>query len=304
MDGSTPGLPVHHQLPEFTETHVHWVGDAIQPPHPLSSPSPPNLQSFPASGSFQRSELFTSGGQSIGVSASASVLPVNIQDWFPLGWTGLISLQSKGLWRVFSNTTFLGSSIKISFNKLIKRGNQLFTRLWKEIQKSYIKQLYVKKKRRLFLERFVQRLQSQTRWWNQYQVQGIFALRSACSTLWHKSSLAADFIVHITSFFQGLGFWIFLVKVILRGVCRESGSQGHSYSLITPLISVETLVTLVEQILSAFSQFPNERIYFVRVYVYFQLHYRFIMSSKRQSYFAINSNNHNLGRYIWCFLWI
>lgn len=114
-------------------------------------------------------------------------------------------------------------------------------------------------------------------------------------------SLAADFIVHITSFFQGLGFWIFLVKVILRGVCRESGSQGHSYSLITPLISEETLVTLVEQILSAFSQFPNESIYFVRVYVYFQLHYRFIMSSKRQSYFAINSNNHNLGRYIWCF---
>ena len=63
------------------------------------------LQSFPASGSFQISQLFTSGGQSIGVSASASVLPMNIQDCFPLGWTGLISLQSKGLSRVFSNTT-------------------------------------------------------------------------------------------------------------------------------------------------------------------------------------------------------
>ena len=63
------------------------------------------LQSFPASGSFQINQLFTSGGQSIGVSASASVLPVNIQDWFPLGWTGLISFQSKGLSRVFSNTT-------------------------------------------------------------------------------------------------------------------------------------------------------------------------------------------------------
>ena len=64
-----------------------------------------HLQSFPASGSFQMSQLFVSGGQSIGVSASASVLPMNIQDWFPLGWTGWFSLQSKGLWRVFSNTT-------------------------------------------------------------------------------------------------------------------------------------------------------------------------------------------------------
>ena len=63
------------------------------------------LQSFPASGSVQMSQLFASGGQSIGVSASASVLPVNIQAWFPLGWSGWISLQSKGLSRVFSNTT-------------------------------------------------------------------------------------------------------------------------------------------------------------------------------------------------------
>ena len=63
------------------------------------------LQSFPSSGSFPMSQFFTSGGQSIGVSASASVLPMNIQDWSPLGWTGLISLQSKGLSRVFSNTT-------------------------------------------------------------------------------------------------------------------------------------------------------------------------------------------------------
>ena len=62
------------------------------------------LQSSPASGSFQRSQFFASGGQSIGVSASASVLPMNMQDWFPLGWTGWISLQSKGLSRVFSNT--------------------------------------------------------------------------------------------------------------------------------------------------------------------------------------------------------
>ena len=68
----TPGLPVHHQHPELTQTHVHWVGDAIQPSHPLSSP-PPSLQSFPASGSFQMSQLFTPGGQSIGVSGSASL---------------------------------------------------------------------------------------------------------------------------------------------------------------------------------------------------------------------------------------
>ena len=63
------------------------------------------LQSFPASGSFQMSQLFTSGGQRIGVSASTSVLPMNTQDWYPLGWTGWNSLQSKGLSRVFSNTT-------------------------------------------------------------------------------------------------------------------------------------------------------------------------------------------------------
>ena len=87
-------LPVHHQLPEFTQTHVHWVSDAIQPSHSLSSPSPfPSLQSFPESGSFQMNH-FESAGQSSGVSASASVLPMNIQDWFPLGWTGWISLQA------------------------------------------------------------------------------------------------------------------------------------------------------------------------------------------------------------------
>ena len=63
------------------------------------------FQSFPASGSSQMTQLFASGGQSIGVSASTSVLPMNTQDWSPLGWTGWISLQSKGLLRVFSNTT-------------------------------------------------------------------------------------------------------------------------------------------------------------------------------------------------------
>ena len=103
MDCSTPGFPVHHQLPELTQTHVHWVGDAIQPSHPLSSPSPPAFNLSHHQGLFQR--IFASGGQSIGVSASASVLPMNTQDWSPLGWTDWISLQSKGLSRVFSNTT-------------------------------------------------------------------------------------------------------------------------------------------------------------------------------------------------------
>ena len=168
MDCSTPSLPIHPQLPELNQTHAHWVGDAIQPAHPLSFPSPPALklsqhhfgtinllrhvqlfatpwtlthqaspsiinsefiqlrctqlempsnhlilcypsssclQLFPASGSFPMSQFFTSGGQSIAVSVSASVLPVNIQDWFPSGWTGLISFQSKRLSRVFFKTT-------------------------------------------------------------------------------------------------------------------------------------------------------------------------------------------------------
>ena len=76
------------------------------------------LSIFPESGSFQKSQFFTSGGQSIGVSASASVLPTNIPDWFPLGWTGWISLQSKELSRVFSNTTvqkhqFFGAQLSL-----------------------------------------------------------------------------------------------------------------------------------------------------------------------------------------------
>ena len=104
MNHSTPGLPVHHQLPEFTQNQVHRVSDAIHPSHPLSSPSPPapnpsQHQSFPMS------QLFTRGGQSTGVSALALLLPKNTQDWSPLQWTGWIFLQSKGLLRVFSNTT-------------------------------------------------------------------------------------------------------------------------------------------------------------------------------------------------------
>ena len=103
LNHSIPGLPVHHQLPEFTQTHVHWVSDAIPPSHPLSSPSPPALNLSQHPGSFLMSRLLASGGQSIG--ASASVLPMNTQDCFPLGLTGWISFQSTGLSRVVSNTT-------------------------------------------------------------------------------------------------------------------------------------------------------------------------------------------------------
>ena len=103
MNCSTPGLPVHHNLLEFTQTcpSSRWCHPTISSSViPFSCP-----QSLPASGSFPMSQLFAWGGQSIGVSASASVLPVNTQNWSPLGWTGWISLQSKGFSRVFSNTT-------------------------------------------------------------------------------------------------------------------------------------------------------------------------------------------------------
>ena len=102
MNRSTPGLPVHHQLLEFTQTHAHWVSDAISSSVVPFSSCP---QSLPASGSFPMTQLFAWGGQSIGVSASASVLPMNTQDLSPWGWTGWISLQSKRLSSIFSNTT-------------------------------------------------------------------------------------------------------------------------------------------------------------------------------------------------------
>ena len=90
-----PGSSVLHYLPEFAQSHIHWVGDSIQPSLSLLFSS--CFQFFPASGSFPISQLFASGGQSIGASASASVLTMNIQDSFPLGLTGLVSLQSKGV---------------------------------------------------------------------------------------------------------------------------------------------------------------------------------------------------------------
>ena len=99
MNRSKPGFAVHHQLPESTQTHVHWVDDAIQPSHPLSSPSPPALNLSQHQGLFQ----WVSSSNQV-----AKVLDLQFQhqsfQWTPtpLGWTGWISLQSKGLWRVFS----------------------------------------------------------------------------------------------------------------------------------------------------------------------------------------------------------
>ena len=91
-------------LLEFTQTHGLWVSDAIEPSHPLLTPSPPAFSLSQHQG-LPMSQLFTSGGQSIGSSASASILPMNNQDWCPLGWTGWMSWQSKGISRVFSNNT-------------------------------------------------------------------------------------------------------------------------------------------------------------------------------------------------------
>ena len=106
MNCSMPGLPVHHQLLDFTQTHVHQVSDAIQPSHPVI-PFSSCPQSLLASESFPMSQLFAWGGQSTGVSPSASFLLKKSQCWSPSEWTGWISLQSKGLSRVFSNTTVL-----------------------------------------------------------------------------------------------------------------------------------------------------------------------------------------------------
>ena len=97
---STPGFPVLHYLSEFPQTHVHWVNDAILCRPLLLQPS-----IFPASGSFLISQLLASGGQNIGASASASVLPMNVQGWFSLRLTSWGSLLSKGLSRVFSSIT-------------------------------------------------------------------------------------------------------------------------------------------------------------------------------------------------------
>ena len=116
---TTPWIVAHQAFLSFTISQslleLMSIESVMQSNHLiLCHPLLLLVQSFPESGSFQMSQFCTSGGQSIGVSASASVLPMNIQEWFPLGWNGWISFQSKGLSRVFSNTTvqkhqFLGT---------------------------------------------------------------------------------------------------------------------------------------------------------------------------------------------------
>ena len=104
LDCTTPDFPVLHCLPKFAQPHVHQVGDAIPSISSSVIPFSSCPQSLPASGSFSMSQLFA-WSQRFSVSVSAFVLPMNTQDWSPLGWTGWVSVLSKGLSRVFSNTT-------------------------------------------------------------------------------------------------------------------------------------------------------------------------------------------------------
>ena len=105
MNRSMPDNPFHHQLPESTQTHVHWIDDAIKQSHALSSPSPPALKLSQHQGLSQYVSTSHQVAKVLELQLQTSVLPMNTQDWSPLGWTGWISLQSKGLYRVFSNTT-------------------------------------------------------------------------------------------------------------------------------------------------------------------------------------------------------
>ena len=118
MDYSMPGFPIHHQLLKLAQTHAHRVGDATQPSHPLSSPSPPAF-SLSRVRVFSNESVFASCGQRIGVLASASVLPMNIRDLFPLGLSVLI-LLSKGLSRVFSNTTIQKHQFMLDLSSLTR----------------------------------------------------------------------------------------------------------------------------------------------------------------------------------------
>ena len=122
MDCSMPGFLVHHQFLELAQTHVHRVGDVVQP---SVIPSSSCLQSFSASGSFPVSQFFTSGCQNIGVSASASSPSNEYSGLISLGWTGWISLQSKGLSRVFSTPQFKTSIFQHSAFFMVQ-----LSRLW------------------------------------------------------------------------------------------------------------------------------------------------------------------------------
>ena len=118
MECSTLGLTVHHQLLEFAQTHIHGVDDAIQPSHPLSSPSLPTFSLSQHQVFFKWVSSSHQVAKVLELQLQHQVLPMNIQDQFPLGWTGWISLQSKGLSRVFSNTTvqkhqFFGAQLSL-----------------------------------------------------------------------------------------------------------------------------------------------------------------------------------------------
>ena len=128
MNRSTPGLPVHHHLPVFTQTHIHRVSGAIQPSHPLSSPSPPAPNPSQHQSLFQWVNSLHEVAKT-GASALASFLPKKSQGWSPSEWNGWISLQSKGLSRVFSNTTvqkhqFFSAQLSSQSNSHIHTGPQ------------------------------------------------------------------------------------------------------------------------------------------------------------------------------------
>ena len=124
VNRSTPGLSVHYQLPDNTQTHVHRVGDAIQPFHPLSYSSPTAFNLSQHQGLFQWVSSSHKMAKVLEFQLQCPVLPMNIQDWFPLGWTAWISLQSKGLSKAFFNTTvqkhqFFGAQLSLQSNSHI-----------------------------------------------------------------------------------------------------------------------------------------------------------------------------------------
>ena len=127
MDCSMPGFPVFHYLPKFDQIHVHQVSDAIQPSHPVS-PLSSCPQPFPASRSFPMKWLFAPDGQSVGASASASVLPMNIQDWFPLGLTriDLLAVQVT-LKSLLQNQSSKTSILQLSAFFMVQRSRLYIT---------------------------------------------------------------------------------------------------------------------------------------------------------------------------------
>ena len=142
MDYSTPGFPVRHNPPEFSQTHVHWVSDAIQPSCPLWSPSLPAFNLSQHQGFFQWVSSSHQVAKVLELQLHTSVLPMNIQGWFPLGLTVLVSLLSKGLLRDFLSTTVQG----ISFSVLsLPYGPHPYTTTWKNHSFYFCQQTFVGK---------------------------------------------------------------------------------------------------------------------------------------------------------------